>query len=272
MLEKYLAEKNISISELQKLFPDIAELMQNYQDISGAPGFEDEVNKIGKEIISLLKDRESQIESFVKSRSSAPESTETEISADAEESFLGDDFQIDLGDETTKPAAEHDVVIDLGEGLESLKVEVAGQKFTDVDFKQDIFLKILSAFGMDFHPKIKTGEDNIYYWVLDDKNYFVTYGMPFDSKIDVEAIGDDKMSNIIKSKVNYKTIEEITSAPGLDGLTDAITVEDKEPITGMTFRQVNESVDELFKIDSMPKLMTLLELSIRKFGCGCGSI
>lgn len=270
MLEKFLSEKNISIEEIKKLFPDLAELIQSYQDIFGAEGFADDVDKIGREIVSLLKDRESQIDTFVQSR---PAFTETEITETSETpaSTLSEDVYIDLGlEESPVPEIE----IDLGdESMGSPKVEVIGHRFSQVDFKQDMFLKILAAMGMDFHPKInkENDADNLYYWMLDDKNYFLTYGMPFDAKVDVFAIGDEKMSDIIRSKVNYSSVEDVYDAPDIEGLTDAITVEDKDPITGMTFRQVNETIQDLFKIDSMPKLMTLLDLS-RKFGCGCGHI
>lgn len=270
MLEKYLSEKNISIEEIKKLFPDLAELIQSYQDIYGAEGFQSEVDKIGREIISLLKDRESQIDDFVKSRKSLPVTeTSEESETESEDDFLlGDDIVIDLGDEAK---AEPEVEIKIDDGIPH-ELEVIGNKFEGVEFKQDMFLKILSAVGMEFNPKVKPGT-SYYFWMKDDNNYFITDGMPFDAKVDVWAIGDEKLSNIIQSKANYVSKEDVNSPPvETGGITeDAVTAEDKEPITGMTFRQVDEAVGDLFNIQNMSQLVTLLDLS-RKYGCGCGSI
>lgn len=308
MLEKYLSEKNVSLNEIQNLFPDLNEILSSYSDIAGAEGFELEVDKIGREIVSMLKERESQIDSYLESRpfslepSSAVEETITaetdveepeikseksgELMPDIEisgESFLGSE-EIEMGDiapepETTAATAATETLAEIEEAPEdkieteiaSPEIKMIGIKFTGANFQQDMFLKILSVMGMDFSPKAASWNEGKIYWVLNDSNYFITDGMPFNKKVDVWAVGE-KMTDIIQSKVSYESKEEISDAPDTKDLEDIVYIEDKEPITGLTFKQVDESVLELFKVDSAAKLMTLLELGRRKFECGCGHI
>lgn len=303
MLEKYLSEKNVSLNEIQNLFPDLNEILSSYSDIAGAEGFESEVDKIGREIVSMLKDRESQIDTYLESRpfSLEPSAVEETITADVEEpeikseksgefmpdieisgepSFLGSE-EIDLGiePETTSENVAAETLAEIEEAPEdkieteiaSPQIKMIGIKFTGANFQQDMWLKILSVMGMDFSPKAASWNEGRIYWMLNDSNYFITDGMPFNKKVDVWAVGE-KMTDIIQSKVSYESKEDISAAPDTKDLEDIVSIEDKEPITGLTFKQVNESVLELFKVDSAAKLMTLLELGKRKFECGCGHI
>lgn len=305
MLEKYLSEKNVSLNEIQNLFPDLNEILSSYSDIAGAEGFELEVDKIGREIVSMLKDRESQIDSYLESRpfSLEPSAAEETITAETdveepeitseksgelmpdieisgEPSFLGSE-EIEMGDiEPETPATTvAETLAEIEEAPEdkieteiaSPEIKMIGIKFTGANFQQDMWLKILSVMGMDFSPKAASWNEGKIYWVLNDSNYFITDGMPFNTKVDVWAVGD-KMTDIIQSKVSYESKEDISDAPDTKDLEDIVSIEDKEPITGLTFKQVNESVLELFKVDSAAKLMTLLELGKRKFECGCGHI
>lgn len=253
MLEKYLSEKNISVEDIKNLFPDLAELIQSYSDTrdAGDPSFEDELSQIESGIMEKLKEREEQIDALMLSKASVS-------TGENEESI----FEIEIED--AGPVSESQTV---------------GYKFSDVEFTKDGFLKLISILGIDFQPKIKEGMEDKFFWLIDNQNYIITTAMPFDSKVDVYVIGDDRnrdnIYNAVQAKSNsYGTKEQLTEIDGLeaDGLTNYVSPEFVEPITKMHFKQLDEAVIDLFKIDSATKLVTLLELSVRKFGCGCGHI
>jgi hypothetical protein len=259
MLDKYLEEKgNVAISELQTWFPDLAELLQSYTDLkdSADPSFKEELDAIESEITSQLKERDAQIDEFALQR--------TSISAPGEESIIDIDVEeIDVTPES----------------------QPIGYHFTEVEFTKDSFLKLLSILGIDFQPKVKSdgSAEDKFFWLLDEVNYIITVGMPFGNKIDLYVFGDDREREnyytAIQSKASsYGTksgVIEANVTPDLtsDNLQNFVSPDFVEPMTGMQFKHVDDAVIDLFKIDSAPKLLALLELSTgKKYGCGCGSV
>jgi len=264
-LEKYLSDKGITIDDIQSKYPDLASLTEKYFSISQAgDDYADELSEIGSEIMEKLSEKDI---------SPKKEDVVAESESSSEEPIELPSELMDLPEENTATTEEL-------AGLEDLPLEIAERKivgiyFKGAEFTRDGFMKILSFLGIGYRWKEKGKQK---FWVIDENNYLVTDENPFAEKTDLYVVTDEAsregITSIVQSKsLSYDEKADLYDAPLLSGTEEGVTSDDKELVTGIPYKLIDETIQDLFRIESMPELVTLMELSTgKKYACGCGHI
>lgn len=167
----------------------------------------------------------------------------------------------------------------------SVKEEIkktVGYNIIEAKITPHIWMKILALSAIDYKPKIKPMSDiqygGAYFWI-GDKAYIVTNVNPFEKKevIDMYIYADnntilENIYSIVQSKIlGYKIKQPVQFLIPSDNLNDFATPDSNEPLTNIPYKLIDETVFEIWKLQSREELSELISLS-KKYGCGCGSI
>lgn len=281
MLEKYLTEKGITIADISAKYPDLASLAEKYISISalGDDEYKTELEEIGNEILEKIKEKEAEIKVPVKEEPVKEEPVKEPVKPPPPE----------VPEEPAEvPVTEIPEIIELPEVIPMEALEEApvveekkplGYFYKNIEFSRDGFMKVLTFLNIGCIWKEKESNEKQKFWIIDDKNYLITEGEnPFAGKVDLYAVAEpqrrDEITSVIQSKsIGYDEKYEITTAPDLSGLKMGVTTDDKEPITNLSYAKISETIKDLYRVESTPELVTLMELSAgKKYACGCGHI
>lgn len=276
MLEQYLNEKGITIADISAKYPELAALAEKYINISllGSDEYQSELDEIGNEILLKISEKTESGEI------TSPKQEVAETTSPEEQVIL----------ENIEPLSESENIIFgnddiILEGIEEVPLtqivkNPIGYFFDGIEFSRDGFMKVLSFLGISYRWRETEDDPNKKYWIIDENNYLITIGEnPFTDRGDLyivaEPVKKEEILAIVQSKsLGYNEKTEITTAPSLSlAVKDVITSDDKELVTGIPYKLVDETIQDLYRIESMPELITLMELSRgKKYACGCGHI
>lgn len=152
-----------------------------------------------------------------------------------------------------------------------------GYYIKGAELTSDIWMKILALGGFDYrYYRTKAGLD-VFYW-LGELGWLITTNNPFEvHSMNIFIFSDnsenlEKLYALVQNKIISFESKEVAKKIGTENLTLGIDSDSSEPVTQIPYKLVDESVEDIWKIGSIEELKELVNLSMKKYGCGCGAI
>jgi len=299
MIEQYLQKIGVTAPIIYRLFPDIEDDVRNYFEIKkmGDEDYKDEVERLSESIIEKLKNGDSIIQEYLSNPFPIEEETSVqeispEISAGEEEIELrmeipDVELQMEVPDESESSTEESlemsDIPSEDNQTETESEIEETSKGFSvyNAQLTPLLWMKILALSGTDYKYKInptRTTKNKLYYWIGEDF-YLVTTENPLEGDVtsDVHIFSEeDKTLDYVSALVLSRAIANTSKgkskkAYSLKDLASGVTTDSEEPVTKIAYKLLDESVEDIWKLETIEELQELISLS-KKYRCGCGSV
>jgi hypothetical protein len=281
MLKKFLANYGITLADLKNIFSDYSTLFDTYEDLKfkvegGETEYAGQMAEIEQQIVNALRQsrNEFRIIEYVKEHPIEERKEEEKEEKPAKKKAKKEEVEEEVLVEEIP--IEEEVVEEVTEA-EPAKDQKAIVELHNANFGEAYnFLKVLSLLNASY--KWKVGADPVYFfWDIDGESYIITEGNPLtndDASANKIAIisPDANKTKAIQYLISAKTIsvDSAKDTPSFqnieDGVYDIKTAEDAvkssfpEPVTKITYSKLDDAVKDLFKFDSLAKLLTLFAI------------